>query len=380
MKLKELSKGTMILEKYRVLELKINTYFGAIYNAYNIYEENGYVNLYQLNNDAFRNKDFAITGENIDCFQYEGITYIAVPDTENSEAEQISLRLDSIDELFKEGISKNKYKYRMGANKEYERFYKNHTELFLKHLSSVNNLADDYFYYYCNDYEKQNIKQIADGLLKAKAFNLYTESAYRNSSYGQYMLAYCYEKGYGCECNYSLAARWYAESLKRGYHKAAIKLGDFYYEGVGIEQNYEKAIQYYLIVAANNYNVCMKLSKCYFKGIGVEQDDEKAFKYLDKAYKLGSKESYLKLAECYIKGIGVEQNLCESRNFLKKAAANRDKVFNLISNDYFSQKNSLINKIKGIGYILLSQWDIIAVTSGFIVTIIGGAIIMNLMK
>lgn len=81
MKLKELSKGTMILEKYRVLELKINTYFGAIYNAYNIYEENGYVNLYQLNNDAFRNKDFAITGENIDCFQYEGITYIAVPDT-----------------------------------------------------------------------------------------------------------------------------------------------------------------------------------------------------------------------------------------------------------------------------------------------------------
>ena len=149
---------------------------------------------------------------------------------------------------------------------------------------------------------------------------------------------------------------------------------------MGIEQNYEKAIQYYLIVAANNYNVCMKLSKCYFKGIGVEQDDEKAFKYLDKAYKLGSKESYLKLAECYIKGIGVEQNLCESRNFLKKAAANRDKVFNLISNDYFSQKNSLINKIKGIGYILLSQWDIIAVTSGFIVTIIGGAIIMNLMK
>lgn len=382
MKMKKLSKGTMINGKYRVLELKADTCFGSIYKAFNTSEKDSYVELYQLNDEVLDVRKLGVSAEKIEQFKFEEVTYIVVPAEEDAEKQQesISLELKEIDELYNKGVSKNKYKYRMEASERYEKIHKSHKELFLKHLSSVNNLADDYFYYYGEDYTRQNTGSYSEEALNKKAFMLYTESAYRNSPYGQYQLAYCYEKGYGCECNYSLAAEWYEESFKNGFNKAAKKLGDFYFKGLGLKQNYSTAVNYYLNVQEINADACMMLSDCYSKGLGVESNAEKTFEYLNKAHELGSNKPILKLAECYLTGNGVEKNFAKARVLLKKAALSRKKVARLICDYYLGEKIGLINKIKGIGYIALSSWDSIALILGFIAFIVGGLFIAGMFK
>lgn len=382
MKIEKLSKGTMINGKYRILELKADTCFGSIYKAFNTSKKDSYVELYQLFDEVLDISKLGVSTENFEQFEFEDVTYIIVPAEEDAEKQQksISLELKEIDELFNKGVSKNKYKHRMKANEKYEKIRKSHEELFLQHLSSVNNLADDYFYYYGVDYAKQNTSSYPEETLNKKAFMLYTESAYRNSSYGQFQLAYCYEEGYGCECNYTLAAEWYEESFKNGYIKAAKKLGDFYLIGLGVKQNYITAVNYYLEVQDDDADACMALADCYFKGLGVESNSEKAFEYLNKAYDLGNKKSILKLAKCYLTGNGVEKNFAKARVWLKKAALKGDSVYRLICDYYLGEKISLINKIKGIGYIVLSNWAPIAAFLGFIAFIMGVIFVINILR
>lgn len=373
MKTEKLSKGTLINGKYRVLELKTDTCFGSIYKAFNTSEKDSYVELYQLNDEVLDVGKLGVSAEKIEQFKFEDVTYIVVPDEEDAEKQQesISLELKEIDELYNKGVSKNKYKYRMEANERYEKIRKSHKELFLKHLSSVNNLADDYLYYYGEDYTRQNTGSYSEEALNKKAFMLYTESAYRNSPYGQYQLAYCYEKGYGCECNYSLAAEWYEEAFKNGYSAAAKKLGDFYFKGFGVKQNYITAVNYYFSVQKKNADACMVLSDCYSKGLGVESSSEKAFEYLYKAYELGNNKPILRLAEYYLTGNGVEKNFAKARVLLKKAALKGETVSRLIYDYYLGEKIGLINKIKGIGYIVMSNWAPITAILGFITAIVG---------
>lgn len=378
MKIKKLAKGTMINGKYRVLELKADTCFGAIYKAFSTSGKDSYVELYQLNDDVLDVKKPEISAKKIEQFKFEDFTYIVVSAEENTQKQQesILLELKEIDEIYSKGVSRKKYKFRMQANERYENIRNSHNELFLKHLSSVNNLADDYFYYYGEDYKNQTFGSYSEEFLNEKAFALYTESAYRNSPYGQYQLAYCYEKGYGCECNYSLAAEWYEESFKNGFTKAAKKLGDFYFKGLGVKQNYTTAVNYYLKVQESNSEACMILADCYSKGLGVERSAEKTFEYLNKAYELGNYESLLRLAECYLSGNGTEKNFERARALLKKAACSRMKVSDLISDYYLHGKVGLVNKVKGAGYIVLSKWDAIvailvvaALLSGFILLV-----------
>lgn len=373
MKINELEEGTIINGKYRVLKLKADTCFGTIYKAFSTSGKGSDVELYQLNDDIFDVKKSEILAKKIEQFKFEGVTYIVVPAEENTENQQesILLELQEIDDIYSKGVSKKKYKYRMEANKRYERIRNSYNELFLKHLSSVNNLADDYLYYYGEDYTNQAYDSYSEEVLDKKAFVLYTESAYRNSAYGQYQLAYCYEKGYGCECNYSLAAEWYEESFKNGFTNAARKLGDFYFKGLGVKQNYTTAFNYYLKVQENNSEVCMILADCYSKGLGVEPNDEKMFEYLNKAYELGNYKSILSLAECYLTGNGTEKNFARARVLLKKAALRRMRVSDLIHDYYLREKISLVDKIKGVGYIALSNWNYIALILGYSILFTG---------
>lgn len=382
MKIEKLSKGTMINGKYRVLELKTDTCFGSIYKAFNTSEKDSYVELYQLNDEVLDVRKLGVSAKRIEQFKFEDVTYIVVPVEEDTEKQQESiwLELKEIDDLYNKGVSKNKYKYRMEANERYEKIRKFHKELFLKHLSSVNNLADDYLYYYGEDYTRQNTGSYLEKALNKKAFMLYTESACRNSPYGQYQLAYCYEKGYSCECNYSLAAEWYEESFKNGFIKAAKKLGDFYFKGLGVKQNYNTAVNYYLNVQEENADACMVLSDCYSKGLGVEISYEKAFEYLYKSYELGSNKPNLKLSECYLTGNGVEKNFAKARVLLKKAALKGEIVSQLIYDYYLGEKIGLINKIKGIGYIVMSNWASIAAIFGFIAVIVGLMFVISMFK
>lgn len=369
----KLSKGTLINGKYRILELKANTCFGPIYKAINTCEKGSYVELYQLKDEVIDVGKHGVSAEKLKQFEFENVTYIAVPSEDDAceQQESFLLELKEIDELYSKGVSKKKYKYRMEANSRYEKLRKNHNELFLKHLSSVNNLADDYLYYYGEDYTRQGTGSYNENILNKKAFMLYTESACRNSPYGQYQLAYCYENGYGCECNYSLAAEWYEEAFKNGYSVAAKKLGDFYFKVFGVKQNYSTAVNYYSNVQEINADACIALADCYYKGLGVESNTEKAFEYLHKSYDLGSNKTILRLAECYLTGNGVEKNFAKARVLLKKAALKGKNVAELICDYYLGEKIGFLNNAKGVGYMALSNWTSIVAVFAFIAVIVG---------
>ena len=101
MKTEKLSKGTLINGKYRVLELKADTYFGSIYKAFNTSEKDSYVELYQLNDEVLDVRKLGISAEKIEQFKFEDVTYIAVSVEEESckQQESIFRELEEIDEI-----------------------------------------------------------------------------------------------------------------------------------------------------------------------------------------------------------------------------------------------------------------------------------------
>ena len=179
---------------------------------------------------------------------------------------------------------------------------------------------------------------------------MYLQSAYRGSAYAQHQLGFFYDEGYGCLCNYQLAAYWYRESYNNGDKDSAKRLGDFYFYGQGVEQSYEEAVKCYEAAAEVNFKACLMLVKCYERNLGVNYNKKKLYYYLNKACELGcsAPDIYIKLAKCYLNACGTDENFKEADKLIKKAALSRysSGVSELINNVYLKKKIGLINKIK----------------------------------
>jgi uncharacterized protein len=70
--------------------------------------------------------------------------------------------------------------------------------------------------------------------------------------YGQYMLGYRYEAGFGVPQDYANAAEWYRKASEQGYAAAQYSLGLLYEHNQGVPRNYEKAY-FWLSLAASAY-------------------------------------------------------------------------------------------------------------------------------
>ncbi len=311
-------------------------------------------------------KSVELCDDNI-VLSYNNTFYIVAPQIiDTAERDRVFARLEEIDKEYDIANSKGKSKNRLSALAAYEEVMKYHREFFYSHSKSVNNLAGCYFYHYFDDALAVNsISECVDSYtqneLNKKALYLYLQSAYRGSAYAQHQTAVFYENGYGCLCNYQLAAYWYREALNNGRKDSAKRLGDFYFYGQGIEQSYEEAVKYYEIAADANSNACLMLVKCYEEGLGVEEDDAKLYYYLNKAHELGSSDPslYTKLAKCYLTACGTDENLQQANKLIRKAALSRytSGVSDLIFDEYLEKNLGYRDKIRGLLYLVLSHWD-----------------------
>lgn len=316
-----------------------------------------------------------------DVIKQNNTVYIVAPKIiDTVKRDEVFACLEKIDEKYRLANLKGKSKNRLSALAEYKGVMKAHPDFFYLHSDSVNNLADCYFYNYYDDATSVNsvsecVEFYSKKELNKKAFNLYLQSACRGSAYAQHQLGLFYDKGYGCLCNYQLAAYWYHEAYKKGHTDSAKRLGDFYFYGQGVEQNYEEAIKLYKSSADVNFNSCLMLVKCYEEKLAVKEDKAKLYYYLNKACELGCNDPdiYIKLAKCYINAYGTEENLKEANKLIKKAALSKysSGVSNLINNVYLKKNLGHSNKIRCILYKFLSHWDYILGVLIFIV-IIGG--------
>ncbi|GBC43117.2 kinase-like domain-containing protein [Rhizophagus irregularis DAOM 181602=DAOM 197198] len=80
---------------------------------------------------------------------------------------------------------------------------------------------------------------------RKKAYELLKKSSDSGNSRGQWMLGYCYERGYGTTKNLQSAFDQFLASAEAGNVTSQMDLGRCYEDGIGIKKNIPKAIECY---------------------------------------------------------------------------------------------------------------------------------------
>ena len=198
-----------------------------------------------------------------------------------------------------------------------------------------------------------------------KAFALFKKLA--NQSYttvqtdAQYMLAQCYENGYGIQKSYQRAIRWYEKAEKNisedliknpdPVGEAAHKALQEKFNGRDIDETLDEILYGKITpelidsitntaesgdVASQKY-----LMDLYDGGAGyIEDDQEESVYWTQKAAENGDTRAMEKLGERYYYGRGVERDLKTAFYWLKKATAQGcESSVHLLGVHYYSFKN-----------------------------------------
>lgn len=146
----------------------------------------------------------------------------------------------------------------------------------------------------------------------------------------QYMLAYCYENGYGVTKSYKQAIKW--------YEKAYINANNDIYEALEEKINEELDA---VLDNPDNSEITSELFDCitetaecgdvdsqkylmelYQFGSGcIEANDEKVAYWAERAAENGDSEAMCKIGNMYLNGRGVKQNCKKALYWLEKATA-----------------------------------------------------------
>ncbi len=79
----------------------------------------------------------------------------------------------------------------------------------------------------------------------ATALKVWLPNAQEGNMVAQTYVGEIYEKGFGIEPDYTLAAAWYQKAAAQGYARAKLNLGYLYEKGLGVQQDLKKALAYY---------------------------------------------------------------------------------------------------------------------------------------
>lgn len=212
-----------------------------------------------------------------------------------------------------------------------------------------------YFYFYGDDYRRDNRKDTQDphkDLSKAKkAFEL---SANSGNSEAHLRLGDMYYYGQSVPINYYKAKYHYEIACEKENSEAFIRLGELYYNDHF--KDYKMAKNYYKLAAQrNNPDALLFLGNLYHDGKRVKQDFSKSRKYYEKAAFLKNSDAILQLGNLYFYGEGVEKNYTIARKLYEDAAYfNNNSAFLCLGNIYNDGIGVEIDIAKSIKFYTLS--------------------------
>ena len=185
-----------------------------------------------------------------------------------------------------------------------------------------------------------------------KVFSIFKKLANQDSvkiqTDAQFMLAKCYENGYGITKNYPQACKWYKRvriNTNNDIYKAFEKKIDKVIEealNVSVYNKITPEIVNCVIESAESGDLESQkyLMELYRFGEGyIEANDEEYAYWTERAAKNGDVQAMYKIGNMYYDGKGVKQNYKKTLYWLHKAAeqGEADAAF-LIGNYYISQK------------------------------------------
>jgi len=153
-----------------------------------------------------------------------------------------------------------------------------------------------------------------------KRLGEWTQAAELGVREAQWLLARCYDEGFGVERNEIRAVSWHLKAAEQGYPHAQNHLGSCYQNGDGVPQDDAEAVQWYRRAAEQGYAIAQaNLGWCYDTGSGVAQDEAEAAKWYREAAEQGDYTSQFNLGVHYEWGSGVEEDKQEAIKCYRKA-------------------------------------------------------------
>ena len=149
----------------------------------------------------------------------------------------------------------------------------------------------------------------------------WTQAAELGVREAQWLLARCYDEGFGVEYSEIYAINWHLKAAQQGYPPAQNHVGSSYQNGDGVPQDQAEAVQWYLKAAEQGYAIAQaNLGWCYDTGSGVASDEADAVTWYRKAAEQGDSTSQFNLGVHYEWGSGVDQDKNEAIKWYRKAA------------------------------------------------------------
>ena len=137
----------------------------------------------------------------------------------------------------------------------------------------------------------------------------------------QWLLARCFDEGFGVERNEIHAISLYIKAAEQSYAAAQNHLGSCYQNGNGVPKDQAEAVQWYLKAAEQGYAIAeSNLGWCYDTGSGVDIDETEAVKWHRKAAEQGDDTGQFNLGVHYECGSGVTEDKAEAVKWYRKAA------------------------------------------------------------
>jgi len=137
----------------------------------------------------------------------------------------------------------------------------------------------------------------------------------------QWLLARCYDEGFGVEHSEIYALNWHLKAAEQGYPAAQNHVGMCYQNGNGVPQDEAEALQWYRKAAEQDYAVAQaNLAWCYDTGSGVASDETEAVAWYRRAAEQDDSASEYNLGVHYEWGSGVEQDKNEAIKWYRIAA------------------------------------------------------------
>jgi TPR repeat protein len=156
----------------------------------------------------------------------------------------------------------------------------------------------------------------------AEGVKCFVEAIKLGSSRGMVDLGYCYENGYGIECDLSNSFEWYNKAAELNNPLGQRNLGSCYEHGRGVAKDLQKAVYWYTKAAEQGHGEAQNnLADCYDKGVGVEKNPAIAMYWYTKSAESGFPWGICNLASCYAEGYGVEANPKRVFELYMKAAS-----------------------------------------------------------
>jgi tellurite resistance protein len=137
----------------------------------------------------------------------------------------------------------------------------------------------------------------------------------------QWLLARCFEEGFGVERNEVHAISWHIKAAEQGYPVAQNHLGSCYQNGNGVPKDQAEAVEWYLKAAEQGCAIAQSnLGWCYDTGSGVDIDETEAVKWHRKAAEQGDDTGQFNLGVHYERGSGVTEDKTEAMKWYRQAA------------------------------------------------------------